>query len=65
MNFSEIQKTLLHLEFNTIFLVEHYNVLQCIQGVGWLLHQLSKSVPTVFPDTKTIPTTPYYKTQNA
>jgi len=63
MNFSEIQEPLLHLEFNTnlpggtlyVFAV-NYNVLQCIQGAGWLLHQLSKSVPTVFPDSDCIPT---------
>lgn len=56
MNFSEIQEPLLHLGFNAnlpggtlyVFAI-NYNVLQCIQGAGWLLHQLSKSVPTVFP----------------
>jgi hypothetical protein len=72
LNFSEIQEPLLHLEFSqpvpasTLFVYAvNYNVLMGIQGSSWLLHQLSKSVPTVFPDSKTIPTTPVYKTQNA
>lgn len=56
MNFSEIQEPLLHLEFNTgipssllyVFAV-NYNVLISSKGTGWLLHHLSKSIPTVFP----------------
>ena len=62
MNFSEIQEPLLHLGFNpnlpsgTLYVFAlNYNVLQCIQGAGWLLHQLSKSVPTVFPDSDCMP----------
>jgi hypothetical protein len=57
MNFSEIQEPLLHLGFNgnlpsgTLYIYAvNYNILQCIQGAGWLLHQLSKGVPTIFPD---------------
>jgi hypothetical protein len=56
MNFSEIQEPLLHLEFNTgitastlfVYAV-NYNVLIASKGTGWLLHHLSKSIPTVFP----------------
>jgi len=73
MNFSEIQEPLLHLTFNggvstggTLFVYAvNYNVLMGIQGSGWLLHQLSKSIPTVFPDVDCMPTTPVYKSQNA
>ena len=72
MNFSEIQEPLLHLEFNSnivastlyIFAV-NYNVLISQQGSAWLLHHLSKSIPTVFPDDNCIPTIPIYKGQNA
>ena len=72
MNFSEIQEPLLHLAFNgpssggTLYVYAvNYNVLMGIQGSGWLLHQLSKSIPTVFPDVDCMPTTPMYKSQNA
>jgi hypothetical protein len=72
MNFSEIQEPLLHLTFNgassggTLYVYAvNYNVLMGIQGTGWLLHQLSKSIPTVFPDVDCMPTTPMYKSQNA
>lgn len=52
-NFSELQEPLLSLEFNTglpactlfVFAV-NYNVLQTMQGVGYLLHMLSKGIPT-------------------
>lgn len=58
MNFSEIQEALLHLSFNTalpggtlyVYAV-NYNVLINKKGYGCLLHQLSKSIPTVFPNT--------------
>ena len=57
MNFSEIQEPLLHLGFNTLtqggtlyIYAVNYNVLINIKGSGWLLHQLSKSIPTVFPN---------------
>lgn len=72
MNFSEIQEPLLHLTFNptlsstggTLFVYAvNYNVLMGIQGAGWLLHNLSKSIPTVFPDVDCMPTTPVYKSQ--
>lgn len=53
MNFSEIQESLLHLEFNsnipsgTLYIYAlNYNILQCSQGTGWLLHQLSKTIPS-------------------
>ena len=72
MNFSEIQEPLLHLTFNgassggTLYVYAvNYNVLMGIQGAGWLLHNLSKSIPTVFPDVDCMPTTPAYKSQNA
>jgi len=72
MNFSELQEPLLHLWFNgptvasTLFVFAvNYNVLMGIQGAGWLLHNLSKSIPTVFPDPECMPTTPLYKSQNA
>lgn len=51
-NFSELQEPLLSLEFqpniasSTLFIYAvNYNVLQAINGVGYLLHMLSKSVP--------------------
>ena len=57
MNFSEIQEPLLHLGFinsipsGTLYVFAlNYNVLISVQGSGWLLHQLSKSIPTVFPN---------------
>jgi len=72
MNFSEIQEPLLHLAFNgpsaggTLYVYAvNYNILMGIQGTGWLLHQLSKSIPTIFPDVDCMPTTPVYKSQNA
>jgi len=54
MNFSEIQEPLLHISFNSplrhgilfVFAV-NYNVLICSNGAGWLLHHLSKSIPSV------------------
>jgi hypothetical protein len=71
MNFSELQEPLLHLWFNgpaaasTLYVFAvNYNVLMGIQGAGWLLHNLSKSIPTVFPDPECMPTTPAYKSQN-
>ena len=56
-NFSELQEPLLHLTFNTpvvastlyIYAV-NYNVLINNEGGGTLLHMLSKSIPTIFPD---------------
>ena len=71
MNFSELQEPLLHVWFNnlpvssTLFVFAvNYNVLMGIQGAGWLLHNLSKSIPTLFPDPDCMPTTPAYKSQN-
>jgi hypothetical protein len=57
-NFSELQEPLLHLSFNTpmvgstlyVYAI-NYNVLISNIGCGTLLHQLSKSVPTIFPNT--------------
>jgi hypothetical protein len=72
INFSEIQESLLHLTFNSqttggqLFVYgTSYNVLMSIGGSATLLHQLSKSIPTIFPDTDCISTTPLYKSQNA
>jgi hypothetical protein len=71
MNFSELQEPLLHLWFNgttsasTLYVFAvNYNVLIGMQGSGWLLHNLSKSIPTVFPDPECMPTAPAYKSQN-
>jgi hypothetical protein len=71
MNFSELQEPLLHLWFNTISVSStlyvfavNYNVLMGIQGAGWLLHQLSKNIPTLFPDPECMPTMPLKKSQN-
>lgn len=71
MNFSELQEPLIHLEFNkslpsgTLFIYAvNYNVLMAIGGAGWLLHHLSKSIPTVFPDVDCMATTPVYKSYN-
>ena len=59
-NFSEIHEPLLHLKFKEninaselfIFAI-NYNVLQIDKaGNAWLLHNLSKSAPTIFPDEK-------------
>lgn len=57
MNFSEIQEPLLHLGFNnsipggTLYVYAiNYNVLINSKGAGWLLHQHSKSIPTMFPN---------------
>jgi hypothetical protein len=71
MNFSELQEPLLHLWFNSptiastlyVFAV-NYNVLIGVQGAGWLLHHLSKSIPTLFPDPDCMLTMPVYKSQN-
>lgn len=58
-NFSEIHEPILHLKFKNglvatklfIFAL-NYNVLQIDKaGNAWLLHNLSKSAPTIFPDT--------------
>jgi hypothetical protein len=62
-NFSELQEPLLHLTFNTpvvastiyIYAV-NYNVLINNEGGGTLLHMLSKSIPTIFPDTNCMKT---------
>ena len=56
-NFSELQEPMLHLTFNTniadstlfIYAV-NYNMLISKEGSGYLLHSLSKSTPTTFPD---------------
>ena len=71
-NFSEIQESLLHLVFNTpvaastlyVYAV-NYNILISGGGTGYLLHNLSKAVPTVFPDENCMPNISGYKTQNA
>ena len=57
-NFSEIHEAILHLKFkdnlvaSTLFVFAiNYNVLQTDNGGNaWLLHNLSKSAPTIFPD---------------
>ena len=56
-NFSELQEPLLHLTFNTPMVSStlyiyalNYNVLITNEGGGTLLHMLSKSIPTLFPD---------------
>lgn len=57
-NFSEIHEAILHLKFkdnltaSTLFVFGiNYNVLQTDNGGNaWLLHNLSKSAPTIFPD---------------
>jgi hypothetical protein len=56
-NFSELQEPLLHLTFNTPIVAStlfiyalNYNVLINNEGGGTLLHMLSKSIPTIFPD---------------
>ena len=61
-NFSELQEPLLHLTFNqpvvasTLYVYAvNYNVLINSNGAGTLLHMLSKSVPTVFPDITCFP----------
>ena len=56
-NFSELQEPMLHLTFNTniadstlfIYAV-NYNMLISKEGSGYLLHSLSKAIPTTFPD---------------
>jgi len=57
-NFSELQEPLLHLTFNTPIVAStlfiyavNYNVLITSNGGSTLLHMLSKSVPSIFPDT--------------
>jgi hypothetical protein len=61
-NFSELQEPVLHLTFtggisaSTLFVYAlNYNVLMSTSGSGYLLHSLSKAVPTTFPDIKCIP----------
>ena len=56
-NFSELQEPMLHLKFNnniatsTLFIYAvNYNMLISKNGTGHLLHSLSKSMPTTFPD---------------
>ena len=57
-NFSEIHEAILHLKFknnlvaSTMFVfANNYNVLQTDNGGNaWLLHNLSKSAPTIFPN---------------
>jgi hypothetical protein len=56
-NFSELQEPMLHLTFNpnivasTLFVYAvNYNMLISKNGSGYLLHSLSKSVPTTMPD---------------
>jgi hypothetical protein len=56
-NFSELQEPILHLTFNnsiaasTLFIYAlNYNILISKNGSGYLLHSLSKGVPTTFPD---------------
>jgi hypothetical protein len=63
-NFSEIQDPQIHLTFNsniaasTLFIYAvNYNVLMSVNGSGYLLHSLSKSTPTSFPDMNCIPDT--------
>ena len=56
-NFSELQEPLLHLTFNTpvvastlyIYAV-NYNILINSNGGSTLLHMLSKSIPSIFPN---------------
>ena len=63
-NFSELQEPQIHLTFNSniaasklfIYAV-NYNVLMSVNGSGYLLHSLSKSTPTSFPDMNCIPDT--------
>lgn len=71
-NFSEIQESLLNLTFNSPMVAStlyvyaiNYNVLISGQGSGYLLHHLSKAVPTIFPDEDCMPNNSGYKTQNA
>ena len=56
-NFSELQEPILHLTFNnpvaasTLFIYAiNYNILINNNGGSTLLHMLTKSVPTIFPD---------------
>jgi len=56
-NFSELQEPLLHLTFNnpvsasTLYIYAiNYNILINNNGGSTLLHMLSKSIPTIFPD---------------
>ena len=71
-NFSEIQESLLHLTFNTPIVAStlyvyaiNYNILLSSQGSGYLLHNLSKAAPTVFPDENCMPNILGYKSQNS
>jgi len=61
-NFSELQEPLLHLSFNTPIVAStlyvyavNYNILINNEGGGTLLHMLSKSIPTIFPDIDCMP----------
>jgi hypothetical protein len=63
-NFSELQEPLLHLTFNspvagsTLYIYAvNYNILINSNGGSNLLHMLSKSIPTIFPDSDCIPNT--------
>ena len=56
-NFSELQEPMLHLTFNNsiadstlIVYAVNYNMLISKNGSGYLLHSLSKAMPTTFPD---------------
>ena len=67
-NFSELHEPLLQLTFeksivaSTLFVYAlNYNVLMSIEGSGYLLHNLSKSCPIVFPDISCMPTEQDYK----
>lgn len=61
-NFSEIHEPILHLKFKTglvasrLFIYAlNYNVLQIDKsGNAWLLHSLSKSTPSIFPDANSL-----------
>ena len=62
-NFSELQEPLLHLTFtapvaaSTLYVYAvNYNVLINNKGGGTLLHMLSKSIPTIFPDSNCMAT---------
>jgi hypothetical protein len=63
-NFSELQEPMLHLSFNspvassTLYIYAlNYNILINSNGGSNLLHMLSKSIPTIFPDSDCMPNT--------
>ena len=63
-NFSELQEPMLHLTFNlpiessTLYIYAvNYNILINSNGGSNLLHMLSKSIPTIFPNSDCIPNT--------